>query len=279
MANHSLQQIRRAVGGEIGDMMLLEATADGDTTTLVDANNLWLPDRALINRVLYFTGGSEANIGSKRIATGNSQAATHVTWAVALLEPTLIGDVAEMWNTRGTGWDPIQDVNREINNVVRKALDYVWVPTMVEIGAFDQNVPYAAIPTEVRAFGAVEHDDDLGLRYTIPAARQQGQAGWWYEPGSGLLWINQPYAAAADTYNIYLHAEVDDVNMEIDSDTIGLPLEYILANVKANLLESSYDQNPTERGLFQRWQKNVNQAQSMRGVLGRRPMTDMVVVR
>lgn len=275
----TLQQIRRAIGIETGDMVVLTATADGDTTTFIDNQNLWMPDNACRGRILYFTDGTASNVAQKRVATGSTQSSTRVTWSVALPAATAEDDVAEMWNTRGTGFDPVQEVNTTINNAIRKALDYTWDVDMETVsGAFDADTGYFTIPSGTKAIYAVEYQNSEGFWHEIPYARDINRPGWHYERGGTVVWILGPWLTEADNRTIRLRRYTNRTVLSADSDETEISMEYLVAEVKATLLEAAFDRAPNERFLPQRWQKAVNEAQFKRAALGKRLMPNTVLV-
>ena len=204
MAERTLQEIRRSVGRELGDMLVLTATAAGTTTSLVDNKNLYLPTNACKNRVLYFTGGTAGNIGEKRIVSANDQANTLLQWPIELGAATVVADEAELWNTRGMGWDPVQEVNPAINDVIREVAQYIWLEDTESIGTFDQDTPYFSLPSGTRGLYVVEYmDSNSDTRWhEIPQADNQNAPGWHLERGANIVWIVGYWAQMADTNTV-----------------------------------------------------------------------------
>ena len=279
MIAYSLKDIRRAVGLELGDMVVLTATAAGTTTSLIDTKNLWLPDGVCKGRMLYFTDGTAANIGAKKTITGSSQSLGNVSWSVALGTATAANDVGELWNTRGIGWDPVNEVNAVINNALRKASAYAWIPGVASITtAFDQDTGTFTIPGGTRAIYAVEWQDDDDLWREVPKAKGIGQWGWSHARGTNKVAIAGDLASTVDTRTLRIRRYTDTSVLDADDDETEISFDYLLSDVVATLLGAAFDRSPNERGLFQRWQRAADEAHRKRDLIGGRPMSNVVLV-
>lgn len=273
----SLVEIRRAVGNRSGDMVLLTATAAGTTTLLADRNNLWLPDDSCRGRMLLFLDG--LNAGEKRVVTASAQSTTQVEWGVALPVAVADGDVAELWRKRGQGYDPIADVNAAINTNIRIAAAYTWTDDMESIVApFDVTTGAFAVPADVRVIAAVEYEDGGGRWNAIPLAGSIATDGWSLNRGAGTVALNGSYGRLANSRAIRLRVLRDLAALDDDDDTTSVSFEWLVAQTEADLLKIAYTRKEEDRGLFNRWQAALREAERLRpAMVARLPMDSQLV--
>lgn len=263
MIERSLRELRRAVGQRSGDMLLLQASSPGTTTMLSDRNNLWLPDHVTKGRMALFMNG--ANAGEKRVVTAGTQATTSIEWGVPLLAPVAQGDAAELWRKRGQGYDPIADVNAAINHNIRIASEYTWTDAVVAIPSdFDIATGSVSIPGDVRVIAAVEYEDAAGHWAEIPLAGSIDAAGWSLNRGNRTIELNGPYAAMANRRALRLRVQQDLALLSTDTDTTTASFEWLVAQTCADLLGMSYSRQEEDRGLFNRWQAAMRDAEQKR---------------
>jgi len=253
-------------------MVVVTATDDGTTTMLTDRNNLWLPDATCRGRLLLFADGD--NAGEKRVITANTQSTTSVEWGVELPAAVVTGDVAEMWRKRGQGYDPIADVNAAINTNIRVASEYTWSPDMQTIAAaYDALTGYLTIPDNVRVITAVEYEDRGGFWNAIPLAGAIDNAGWSLNRGNGTIELSGPYASMANNRDLRLRVLRDLDTLDTDADTTTVSFDWLVAQTHADLLYVAYTRQEEDRGLFNRWQAAMREADSRRpAMVGRLPM-------
>lgn len=163
--------LRRSVGRLLGDLIMLEATGDGTTTTLVDAMNLHQQDGSLVGRQLHFaTCGNTANNGETRRVSTNVKSTTTITFAPALPAATLEGDEVEMWNERGSSVT-VDEVHDAINRAIRAAAGTTAIPTSQQVtGSFDQLDPIVTIPDAWEYFSRAQWKDADDRWRDIPNA-------------------------------------------------------------------------------------------------------------
>lgn len=152
--------LRRSVGRLLGDLILLEATGDGTTTTLIDALNLHQQDGSLVGRQLLFAAcGNAQNDGEVRRVSTNTKSTNTITFAPALPAATLTGDAIEMWNERGSSVT-VDEVHDAINRAIRAAAGTTAIPTSQQVTAsFDQLDPVVTIPATWEYFSRAQWQD------------------------------------------------------------------------------------------------------------------------
>lgn len=283
MITYDLRTIRRHIGKSLGDMALLEATAASTVNTFIDSNNLYIPDKMANGRIIYFVDGT--NDGLKRIVTDSTQGVFSVTFTPAVDAVPQIGDEAELWRKRGMGFDPVSDVNAQINNAIRRACQYAWVDdifTIVSPTTFDPESPRFAVPANTRGIHMVEYADTQNgnLWYPIPKSRDPSGPGWSIERDAGGAYVvlggNKSYQARGATIRVRRY--VDDQPLATDADETTISLDWLLAEVKASLLEVAVDTNPKDGLTYSRWQTAREDSKMMRGSIGGRPMPDTVII-
>jgi hypothetical protein len=114
-------QIRENVGQQLGDLVVIRATADSPSASVfIDRTNLVLQPLAYSGRQVVFASGTPANIGLIRWVQGSSMEHRSLTFTDALPTAPVTGDTAHMMNWRGVGWT-VDDYNMAINRAIRNA--------------------------------------------------------------------------------------------------------------------------------------------------------------
>jgi hypothetical protein len=271
------------IGKGLGDCVVLTATDTATINTFIDSNNLYIPDKMAKGRIIYFTSGD--NIGLKRIVTDSNQGNFSVTYEPSVTDVPVAADVAELWRKRGMGFDPVEDVNAQINNAIRRACQTAWIDDIATIATpatFDTTSPRFALPANTRGVHMVEFADsqNANLWHPIDKSRDPSGPGWSMERDAGGAYIviggDAAYEASGATIRVRRY--VDDAPLVLDSDTTTISLDWILAEVKALLLEVAVDTNPKDGLTYSRWQVAREDSKVMRGSLGGRPMPDTVIV-
>jgi len=107
------EYIRQAVGYNLGVVSVSSASANGDTTSLID-DTLYGGDDSFNGKWVVFTSGT--NDGAIRRVSDYAETGTDVTLTPALSNATVSGDTYEMWEAE---WPPAV-----INNLINQAIDY-----------------------------------------------------------------------------------------------------------------------------------------------------------
>lgn len=222
------RQVRQDIGTTLGDMLLLTATANGSTTTFIDALNLPLPNNEYRGCRLYFTSSPNDNL--QATVTASTQSSGTLTFAPAR-SSTVAGNTAELWNWQGNGFQP-DHINRFIGQAHREAMQYLPVPAHAEESdAFDGNDPTIDVPATFRAVTGVQwQDDDLNWR-SIPRAKGPGKPGYWVERASREI---QVMGAARDVMDgrIYrVRGYLMESDLDDDTDTTAVNAEWLRARV------------------------------------------------
>jgi hypothetical protein len=165
----TLRDVRRGVGDDAGEMFLLEATDASSLNTIID--EVHLADRSdntasLLNRILYFSGGTAANLGHEARTTAFQHSTSTLAFrpdAPSIPQP---GDEVELW-TNWTRFGGISAIHRMIARGIRAvgsvAGDEVWDDAV----AFDRTSPSITIPTTWHELGGMEIQRTDGTWRTV----------------------------------------------------------------------------------------------------------------
>lgn len=163
--------IRRRVGMLIGEVMLLKCTANGTTTTAIDARNLVRQNGSLAGRQVWVASATNTQIvGITARVSGNDKATTTITFAPALPAATTANDLIELWNERDTG-PSIEEVHEAINFHIKSVAPNTLTPVMATLTtSFNRLQPVLTLPSTWETFTAAEWQDWLGRWHPIPPA-------------------------------------------------------------------------------------------------------------
>lgn len=274
----SLQELRRAVGRQLGDVTVLTATQAGTDTKLYDNINLAAGDDIFRGADLYFVDGTAGNIGQLRRSTQSSRSEKSISWAVSLPSATAADDVCEMWNHRSIGFNPL-DVNAAINDVISvKATPAFNVPTIATADAvYDQDVGDVTVPTSMNRIFMVEYKGDDDRWRPIPRATYPQGYGYFVNRGLGTVTINGPdlnYLADGKAIRFRGYGKLSP--LASDSDETELFAEWIIYEATASLLFQAASRDPNRE---RHYGPMASRADALRPFAGLRADPNAQVVR
>jgi hypothetical protein len=223
------RQIRQDVGTQLGDMIVSVATAEGTTTSFTDANTLVLPTNEYKGRTIWFSDGTASNLEASRKI--NASATSSVSWAVALPAVPAIGDEAELWNLRGTGWEP-QEINRLISIAHREAQEHLPIEAESDEFTWDADDPFLNIPENMIAVTGVHWQEPNTENWrTLPMAKRIGAHGYRVIRHNRTIEILGYPQYALDTRTMVIQGYQRESDLEDDTDETAVNREYLVARV------------------------------------------------
>ena len=164
-------ELRRLIGDVTGDMLLLTATSAGTTSTFPDTSRLAdRGDRApsLINKLLYFSGGTSANLGHEAAVTDFTSSTRTLTFAPVAPASVASTDVAELWSaTERIG--SVSAIHRLINYAIKQVQDMAGLEEYSAAATFNARTGLLTIPATWIEVGGVEYTDSTGYVREIPS--------------------------------------------------------------------------------------------------------------
>lgn len=245
----SLGYIRREIGRELTDCIVLTATTGGASDSVfVDHNRLVAPDHAYKGRTAYVTAGTSANLLETRRVDDSSRTSTSITLTRALPATIQLGDEIEIWGKHDEGWMP-WDVNDTINAVIADGADHFFVPIEATVDdAFDTDTRQIAIPSTITkgVLGLSYYDDDADLWYPIwERAAGPGMSGYWVNRGLGTIDIaGERWAADLDGLSIKIMGYGIPAPLEDDTDEVSINKEWVVRESIRRLLEQAWERKP-----------------------------------
>lgn len=163
-------ELRRLIGDVTGDMTLLSATGSGTTTTFPDTARLAdRGDRApsVINRLLYFSGGTSANLGHEAAVTDFTSSTKTITFSPAAPSSVASGDAIELWSAvERIG--SISAIHRLINYAIKQVEDVAGLEEYNTAATFDARTGLLTIPSTWCEIGGAEYTDSSGYVHEMP---------------------------------------------------------------------------------------------------------------
>ena len=264
----TLRELRQRCGSMLNDMIKVEATEDGTKTTLVDINTITLPTGELKNRIIYFYGGTRANIGSQRTIDSNTVSEGKLIWGRDLPAPVMTGDVAELWNHRAQGIRPLQ-MNEFIQIAHSEASVYNHTQmTMDIIDGFNAQEPYNTInvPIGVSKIERVQYMNNSQLWLDIGKS-SPGGPGYWVDVYSRVLTIGRPISTYANGGVVRLLVRGREFPLEHDEDTTIINAEWLCARACELACTALVNRNPDQNVYRDKMYKYERIAQSMRTLI------------
>jgi len=242
----SRKSLRREIGRELGQCIVLTAES-GTDTTLVDRSRLTYPNNAYKGRTLYFTGGTAGNIGETRTVIASTQSSGQIEWSEALPAAVAAADEAELWGMHGEGVEP-WEVNDMINTVVLDVgYNYGTPVTAAVAAAFDYEDPEITIPAAVtRMIYSLQYQPDgTDLWLEVDRATSPGGAGYWVNRGLGTITVGGDYwLSELDDLDLQIVGDSFQTALASDAATTAVPKEYLVAEVCARLCLAMLERSP-----------------------------------
>jgi hypothetical protein len=242
----TLQDLRREVGKQLGDLLILTATDDGTDTVFYDNLRLTAPDNAYKGRNLYFTDGTALNIGSSRRVQTSVQSGGVLNLTPALPANVMTGDEAELWGIHAQGWLP-GEVNDMLKVVNRNAMQNFFIPVEATVtDAFDPMTGYITLPAAITVgIFDLEYLRPAGDWSSIDRATNRGGPGYWTARGLGKIIIGGDYwLSAMNGMDVRVIGYGDGAAFEDDDDETLVNPEYMVWETVYRLLFANTERSP-----------------------------------
>ncbi len=214
LTDQTLAQLRGRVADRFGDRVVLDATANGTTTTFVDTANVNSGAESYDGRQILFTSGSNAAKVGRITATNTNGTLTFTPAQVS----TATGDDAELYNKHGRGF-LVAELHRAINGAIEELHGIALVPVIESIAAvYDSDTQTVAMPATTREVCKIEYENSDDQWTEIKRSVRRGTAGWTAEASAGVVRIEGNPARFADTYAVRLHGFKEQAALSVDAD-------------------------------------------------------------
>lgn len=233
----SRRDLRRMVAQELGDLVLVTATAQGTESSIVDNVNLTLENRHYNGMEIRCTVAMDArNVGKTATVTVSSQDSRSVNFIPPFPMPTMPTDEFEFTNFRGMGWRSVEYDNA-INSAIRRASDeHFTIPYSAQIETPYRRRDEVQIPGEFTYFNGVSYTDRRGNKKRI------GPTGYNVDRYARTVELKGDYQSKANGAYITVHGEIESPLLEEDHHKTPIPVEWILTEVKAILQNKAVSQ-------------------------------------
>lgn len=236
--------IRRRVATMTRQAKVVQATAVGTTTTLVDAINLHYPTGKLIGRVGWVCSGDESNLERSFRITSNSSQDTSITFTPALPVATQVGDEVEIWDELDQGVTPAF-VNEAINTAIEYVRDAYPVLVVDTSQSFDRLNPVVSLPADWKYFVGIDMQSVDGVWH--PLTQKQFRVR---KPERSVELVNGAQHLA-NLREIRLRGATVVPDLTSDSDNTVVDTEWIVKQVSAlvflNIAYANADGQAIER--------------------------------
>jgi hypothetical protein len=233
----SRRDLRRMVAQELGDLILVTATAQGTESSIVDNINLTLENRHYNGMQIRCTVAADArNVQRTATVTVSSQDSRSVNFIPPFPMPTMPGDEFEFTNFRGTGWRPVEYDNA-INAAIRRASDeHFTIPYSETLADAYRRRDEVAIPDGMIYFNGVSYTDRRGNKKRVVPT------GYSVDRYARTVELKGDYQSRANGASITIHGEIEAPLLEEDHHQTPIPVEWILTEVKAILQNKAVSQ-------------------------------------
>ena len=243
----SLLQLLEDVATQVGDLMTLQATADGaaDGSTWVDHFNLSAvsPKSLKGSELLCTVAAGDNQYAKARILESVPTDPPTATLIPALPEQVKAGDLADVVNVYSQGWhisDYVRIINQALNAAYPNhlaAITYQWTDP------FDRAAPTLDVPSTFSVIARVEWLDAQGLWQEIPRAPSNtpGWNGWAWDAFSQKLVIGGEQRNWASGYSVRVGGYGKPTPLVAFTDQTDCDPEWLVSTASSYLLRAKRD--------------------------------------
>lgn len=223
-----LRTLRRLIGDTTGDVLVLKATATSASAS-VFTDFAHLADResraaSIIKRLLYFSGGTEANVGWEAAITDYDGLTRTLTFSPAAPTAPQLDDEAELWSvTERTG--SIGALRRLINDAIATVEDVAGLEEYAADQTFDARGGTLVIPAGWAEFGGADWTDPTGY------VREISPRWLRVSPGRRTVTIWGRGAERAHRRSVALYGYPRCTALEAETDATPVSAKWIVQSV------------------------------------------------
>jgi hypothetical protein len=237
----SRRELRRRIADRLGDLVLLEATAESlSNSTFTDDLNISGAADNLTGR--QFAVATGANAGHVARIVSSSESTNSITFTPPADTVFSPGDVLEVVNERSRGWT-IAEYNRTINAAIADTWPLAAAKFAATIsGEFSLDTPTIAIPDAMNEVAGVVWQDPDNDTW-IPIQRTEPFYGWTADGTTETVTLRGRPGILAEGRSLRLlgygrHPELTD-----DDDETALNPEWLVAECCYRLAVSGADRD------------------------------------
>lgn len=236
----TLLQLMADIGDELGDLIVLTATADGSTTQFVSTSDMLYGDDGLNGReAWYVTAVNAGNTSTRRLVTATAETTGTITVTPAWPAISKATDVVYLFNSKATGVT-IPEIRRKINQLIRRVRSELALAVADTPATFSLTSPTINIPTA--------WDYLLGLQVEQPPASSGLWTNWkGEEPYEINFWdtpktvtIKHRFRTTLNARRVRLIGGNDLTELTLDTDTTTVPAAWLAKTAAYELLEAAY---------------------------------------
>jgi hypothetical protein len=263
-------QLFKDIASELGDLITLEQSGAGSSTTVFVANEdmIWA-DSSLNGREVWYASAavaSTANKGTRRIVTDTTEDDFSITVSPAWSAVPQSGDTILLVNSRGTGVT-IPDIHNKINQLIRRVSSQLATETADTPATFDLTSPALSIPSTWRyllgaqiEFGESESEDWQPLL----------GAPLYVQKWDRTATIKPQYRHLCHGRRIRLIGAIPLSELDEDTDETWVPAAWLTKLAAAELLEAAANRSGEVTLVYTYGELVKAQAQQLEGRVKKR---------
>jgi hypothetical protein len=229
----TLRELRRLVGDKTGDLLVLRAThVSVSNDTFRDMAHLSdRGDRApsIVNRLLYFSGGSVDNLQHEAAVTDYASDARTITFDPRAPVPPQVADEVEIWSVNER-IGSISAIHRLINYSIDQVRDIAGEEVYADPQTYLARTNVLTIPDAWAEFGGAEYLARGNLRYGIHNAHLSVQ------PGLRTVRLRNAGASLANNRPVYVFGYARCLPLSNEDDETPVNAEWIVESVAEALV-------------------------------------------
>ncbi len=225
-------ELRRTIANQLGDFYPVIVTQAGTTGNMFDNFNLAGETNKFKGMQVLVTDADAQNVGRITTVTHSDEATRSISFEPPLPDPMQVGDTAELYNFKSRG-STVQQYNQAINTAILQAREqHAVIPYTVTLtNSFLRTSPYIAIPDIFTHIVTVDALNARGATVRLKAGDMM------VDRFSRSIEVHRRGVNQLHGLALRLRGYVAPNLLENDADWTGLDAEWILNEVKAQLLE------------------------------------------
>lgn len=267
-------ELRRRCALRLGDLVQLQGTDTGTTSTMIDSLNIPMGNEDLARRQMVFV--SDDFLGERRSITGTTNSTNTIAFTPVLNDVTTTETRAEVYNRWGVGFQ-LNEYDLAINMANDDAYPVAKTVLQSTPATFSSTTGTIAIPATFREVFGVSYQDSDGVWQVIKKADHLGYDGWWIQPGDGVVSISGYASGGVDGYSVRIDGYGRGSSMAVDWDGTTINPEWLVARACYHLALMAMGRDRTQDRARQAAQFQT-ESMSLRGMIWTRHNPNSVLV-
>ncbi len=221
-------EIRRRAARRLDDLVRLQATEAGTSSTLIDTINMSMGNEDLVRRQIVFTDPTFAP--ARAVVTSHAHSDSTISFNPPLGGSTSTTTTCDLFNKRGMGFS-IMEYDDAINSAIDDSFPIARTIVESTTTTFNDASPTLSVGADTDDIYDVLWQDGDGEWRSVPAAEYEGYSGWYSRPYDEAVVVSGGVRNAMAGRSVKVIGYGKHPQLTTDTATTALHPEWLVARV------------------------------------------------